>query len=188
MKQQNDEIPDGYARVTEVLAPFCNFDHIDPKTLANAADRGTRVHDYCELHALGLFLPELDADCKNYVEAFKEWFDLMVTDVLETETRLNSPTYRVSGKFDMLVKLKGDEGLTIVDLKTPASPALSWQLQTAAYRLLLKECKGIPADRRISLMLPKHPGGLVKVCEYTDHEKDEALYIKAIELFRFFNG
>jgi hypothetical protein len=45
----SDDIPPGYARVTEILQPYTSFDGIDPAVLAKAADRGTRVHKYCEL-------------------------------------------------------------------------------------------------------------------------------------------
>jgi hypothetical protein len=188
MKKQDesDYIPEGYARVTEVLQPFTDFSAIDPTTLAQAADRGSRVHKYCEMHALNLFVCDYDEDCKNYVESFKEWFDEMVESVVHNEVRMNSKKYRVSGKFDMIVKIKGDPGLTIVDLKTPASHSLSYPLQTAAYRLLAQECLNVTADRRICLMLPKH-GGKAKVFEHTDHEKDQDLFLQALKLYRHFN-
>lgn len=186
MNKKEDIIPKGYLRVTEVLKPYSTLTEIDPHTLANAADRGTRVHAYCESYALGLFVAEVDDDCKNYFEVFKEWFDEMVVKVLYTEKRLNSPTYRISGAFDMIAVLKGDRLPTLVDIKTPLTPSLSWQLQTAAYSLLVKELLDMHISRRICLMLPKHRDD-VKIVEYTDHEKDQELYLKALELYRFFN-
>lgn len=187
MKKQEPEIPAGYLRVTEVLQPFSTLTEIDPKTLHNAADRGTRVHAYCESHALGLFVTEVDDDCKNYFDVFKEWFDEMVVKIVHTEVRLNSPTYRISGAFDLLAILKGDDTPTLVDIKTPNSPSLSWQLQTAAYQLLAKEVLNIDVTRRICLMLPKY-GDKVRIVEYEDHKRDQELYIKALELYRFFKG
>ena len=187
MKKQEPEIPEGYLRVTEVLTPFSTLGGIDPTILANAADRGSRVHAYCESHALGLFVADVDDDCKNYFEVFKVWFDDMVEKVLFTEERLNSHIYRISGAFDMIAILKGDSRPTLVDIKTPASPSTSWQLQTAAYQLLAKEVLGIDVERRICLMLPKYKD-MVKVVEYADHKRDQELYLKALELYRFFRG
>jgi len=185
--KKKDKIPEGYLRVTQVLNPFSTLKEIDPVTLANAADRGTRVHTLCESYALGLFVTEVDEDCKNYFEVYKKWFDAMVVKVIHTELRLNSPTYKISGEFDLLAVLKGDTEPTLIDIKTPASSSVSWQLQTAAYQLLAKEVLGLETPRRLCLMLPKY-GDSPKIVEYKNHAKDQDLYIKALELYRFFNG
>ena len=181
----NENIPDGYVRVTSVLSPFSKLDHIDPSTLANAADRGTRVHTYCEAHALGLFVDEVDSDCKNYFDNFVKWFDTYVETVIETEMRINHPKYKLSGQCDLIAILKGDDLPTIIDYKTPASRANSWQLQSAAYKILVEEVACVKIHRRICLMLPK-TGDEVKVVEYTDHERDQKLFLNALELYRFF--
>jgi len=187
MKKQDVSIPQGYLRVTEVLNPYSTLGNINPTTVAHAADRGTRVHAFCESYALGLFVEDVDEDCKNYFMVFKEWFDAMVKDVIHTEVRCNSPSYKISGAFDMIAILKGDSEPTLIDIKTPASPSLSWQLQTAAYQLLALECLEIDVQRRICLMLPKVGDG-VRIVEYQDHSNDQRLYLQALELFRFFNS
>lgn len=38
----------GFVRVTEILSPFSGLDKVPKDILANAANRGTRVHDVCE--------------------------------------------------------------------------------------------------------------------------------------------
>lgn len=189
MKKQEDEIPRGYLRVTQVLEPFSKLDTIDKDTLANAADRGTRVHTFCEMHALNLFVDEYDEDCKNYVDSFKEWYDSMVVKLLYNEKRLNSAKYRISGKFDMVVQLKGDpdDCFTLLDIKTPASVSQSWSLQTAAYQILLSDEMNFKVHRRICLQLPKQ-GGQAKVVEFLKHEEDQRLYLAALSLYRHFNG
>jgi hypothetical protein len=186
-----DEIPEGYVRVTQVLKPFTPFEHMDPDSrfacnVKAAADRGRRVHELCEAHALGLFVEECDADCKNYFHSFRRWFDEMVCHTYVTEQRLNSEDMRLSGAVDMVCQLKGDDYLTLVDIKTPQSDSKTWQLQTAAYKLLLKEA-GIKVHRRVCIMLPKTTSE-VKVIEYTDHAKDEQRFLQCLELYRFFNG
>jgi hypothetical protein len=182
----SDNIPQGYARVTEILKVFTDFSGIPEGVLANAADRGGRVHDYCEAHALNLFLGEIDEDCKNYVEVFKQWFDSRVEKVICAEKRLNSPTYKISGKFDLLCILKGDNGLSLVDYKTPATESLTWELQTAAYEILTEECLGLKVQRRICLQLPK-TGNNVRVIEHTKREENRRIFLNAVELFWFFN-
>jgi hypothetical protein len=186
MKTQS-KIPEGYVRVTQVLQSYSTLNLIDPAVLAIAADRGSRVHAYCEAYALNLFVGDIDDDCKHYLDSFKVWYDSSIQELIFTEVRMNSSTYKLSGAFDMIVALKGDTKLTLVDIKTPASTSQSWQLQTAAYQILAKEVLGVDVQRRICLQLPKTIDSRAKIVEYENHEKDKDLFLKALELYRFFN-
>ena len=149
--QSDDEIPPGYLRVTEVLKPFTSFDGIDPAVLAKAADRGTRVHKYCELYTQNLVIEKVDDDCIPYVNSFINWFDAMIEEVWVSEMRLSCSKYRITGKLDMVATIKGDQTESLIDLKTPQQASLSWQLQTAAYRYLLRASEGIDISRRVCL-------------------------------------
>lgn len=182
-----DEIPPGYSRVTEILESYSNFQGIPPSVLAHAADRGERIHRYCELYSRSLLIDEPDLECKDYVDSFIRWFDYSVACVIHSELRVNSIKYRLSGKFDMLVILKGDTEMTLVDIKSPQYPSITWKLQTAAYRILIREELGINAHRRMCLSLDKH-GGHARVHEHLKHDRDERLYLNALELHRFFKG
>ena len=184
----SDGIPEGYLRVTQALSPFSNLHKIDPKVLENAADRGRRVHLYCEMHAKNLFVSDYDEDCKVYVEAFKLWYDHNVEKLVYSEKRINSARHMLSGAFDMMVILKGDTGPSLIDIKTPAASSLSWPLQLGAYRMLIREEMDVSIDRRIVLKLPKLGKPIAKVYEFTEHEKDENLYLKALDLYRYFNS
>lgn len=187
MKSQEPKFPSSYVRVTSVLNPFSNFSHIPSTTLVAAADRGTRVHAYCESHALNLFVTDVDDDCKNYFEAFQHWFDDMVEEVLHVEIPLSSEEYRFcTHGVDLIARLKGDKGASVIDLKTPETPSLTWDLQTAAYDILIEEKLKIKVERRLCLKLPKYDK-MVKVIEYENHEKSRGLFLKALELYRFFN-
>ena len=183
--QLNEDIPPGYARVTEVLKPYTSFDGIDPIVLAKAADRGTRVHKYCELYTQNLLIEKVDEDCRPYVNSFIRWFDAMVEDVWVSEMRLSCSKYLITGKLDLVVTIKGDLAETLVDLKTPQQASPSWQLQTAAYRYLMRASQGIDIPRRVCLVLDRE-GKLPKLVEYTNHEADERLFLNAVELFHFF--
>lgn len=180
-----DDIPPGYVRVTDVLKTYISFDKIDPAVLKKAADRGTRVHKYCELYTQNLLIEKVDEDCKPYVESFIQWFDAMVEELWVSEIRLSCPKYLITGKLDMVVTIKGDQQPTIVDLKTPQQASISWQLQTAAYRYLMRVSQNIEIPRRLCLVLDRL-GNQPKLIEYTNHEADERMFLNAVELFHFF--
>lgn len=185
MNDPTDVIPPGYARVTEILEPFTCFDRIDPIVLNNAQDRGTRVHKYCELYVKNLLIEKVDADCKPYVDSFIQWFDTRVEELWVSEMRLSCSKYFISGKFDLIVTIKGDKEATLVDLKTPQQASQTWKLQTAAYRYLVRTNHGIDISRRMTLILDRE-GKLPKPSEHTKHEEDERLFLNAVELFYFF--
>lgn len=185
--KKNSEIPDGYTRVTEILSSYVSFDNVPPEALSKATARGSLVHDHCEYHALNLFVDEPDESCKPYVDSFKNWFDVMVDKVYYTELRLNHPLYKISGKFDMLIHIKSDplDVITLLDIKTPQVKSLSWELQTAFYKILIEDLMHLKVSRRMALILDKE-GKMARVIEHTDHERHQDLAIKAVELHNFF--
>ena len=182
-------IKPGYTRVTEPLQGFSKYDMIDPDVLAHAADRGTRVHKFCEMYAKGLWCV-VDDDCVNYVDAFKKWFDDNVREVIFTERRFYNDQYMITGQIDMACILKDQifsNKIAIVDIKTTSNVSLSWSLQTAAYAKIVKydRIESI-ITRRLAINLPK-TGSKVKVVEYTDYENDLRLYLNCLELYRYLN-
>lgn len=185
IEEDDDLIPDGYARVTEILKPYVSFDGIPPDVLKKAADRGRRVHRYCELYNKNLLIERVDEECKPYVESYIQWKDSMVEEVWHNELRVSCPELRISGKFDMIATIRGDSSETLIDIKTPLQTSVSWQLQTAAYRYLVRVCEGIELNRRVCLMLDRN-GNPPKVVEYTDHARDERMFLNAVELHYFF--
>lgn len=178
---------EGFYRVTEVLEPYNGLGNIDPIILANAADRGDRVHNFCELYANGMLFQEVDFDCVPYVESFVKWFDSTVEEVISVEERFFCEELKITGALDMSAVLKGDKTPTIIDFKTPVSKSKTWNLQLAAYRYLYNKNKDRKADRRIVLQLPKK-GGDAKVHEFTEHENELHIYFGILEGYRYFNG
>jgi hypothetical protein len=186
MCDEDDMIPEGYVRVTDVLKPFVNLSHIDPAVLQNAADRGTRVHKYCELYAQNMLIEDPTDECKGYVKSFKEWFDKNVGEVISLEKRLNHPILKISGKYDLLVSLKERNEICLIDIKTPQSPSDSWALQTAAYQILMEEVNETFIDFRLCLILDKK-GGKAREILYERYEQDASLYRSALALYNYFN-
>lgn len=179
-------IPPGYSSVTEILSPYSKLHLIDKDVVARAADRGTRAHAFCTMYALDLLFCDVDTDCRGYVDAFKIWCDRYLDKVLLHNSRISSSKFRLSGELDLLVKLKSSDSIVLIDIKTPASSSPGWALQTAAYKMLAEQELEQRVDQRIILQLPKI-GGIAKVIQYTEHKKDEQLFLNALELFRIFN-
>ena len=177
---------DDYYRVTEVLKHLNNFDHIPKEILDKAADRGKRVHNYCEMYALNLFYGHIDNDCINYFKAFKQWFDATIEKVIYTENRLFSFERKLTGCVDMVAIIKGDSKPSLIDFKTPSSPSPTWNLQTAAYKLLLRETTDYEVSRRICLMLPKFESK-AKIIEYFKHDEEEREFLDIFDNFKQMN-
>lgn len=180
-----EEIKTGFTRVTEVLQLYNSYASVDPRVLHYAADRGTRVHRYCELHALGEYYPTPDEEISGYVNSFTQWYDAMVDKVLSLELRIYDELLRITGQLDMIAILKNDSKPTIVDFKTPATTSKTWQIQLAAYKYLA-EREGLEIDRRIALKLLK-TGEIAQVIEYTNHKEDFEIFKGILQAHRFFN-
>lgn len=179
-----DEIKKGYRRITSVISPFTDFSNIDASVLRNAADRGTRVHKYCELHSKGLLGIEPEEDAKPYVESFIKWFGFMVDSVLCCEKRFYCDDYMITGQIDLIVKLIDHDDPWIVDIKTPQQESKTWRLQTAAYLYLVNKIDPTICNRAC-LQLDKN-GSIPAFRVYEHHENDRELFFDALRLVEFF--
>lgn len=126
-------------RVSEILDIWSRdqLQAIDPKVLENACIRGTEVHAYCTAYAKKLWTEEAPEEYQGYVESFKLWWEENVQELVWAEERLYDKELLFSGKFDMVVRLKGEEHLTLLDLKTSASYQKDWPVKLSAYLHLL---------------------------------------------------
>lgn len=168
--------------VTQILQPWASFAGVNPDVLAHAADRGTRVHRICAARLQRLWTPPVDPECAGYVLSFEAWAGC-IEDVALVEGALKADGF--CGHPDMIVRLKGDDALTLIDLKTPAGVSKSWRLQLAAY-WRLANANGYDVRRVMSLRLRKD-GGRPIVNESTatlDH--DFALFRNALAVWKYF--
>lgn len=187
-----DEIPEGYVRISHILSPYSKYDEIPEDVLKKAADRGTMIHKLCELHMKGEYVPP-PLEHQGYFDSFCLWYDGMslVLNDLKIEQRLNNALLRISGRYDFAAKLGPECNHTIFDIKTSSSTQRLWGPQLAAYKWLFN--KDLPniltqhAERRIVLHLQKD-GKIAKVIEYLDHEKDFKIFMNCYENHRYFNG
>lgn len=175
-----------YYRVSSVLEAHTGFHSIQKDVLENAADRGSRVHAFCELYAKGMLFMEVDTDCVPYFESFKAWFDSVVEKVEFTEKRLFCDDLRITGQVDMLCYLKGDKHPTLIDLKTPQTASKTWRLQLAAYKYLL-DVNDIAHSKAFILQLSKQ-SKTAKIHDFSKTESEDLIiFKKALDVHTYFN-
>lgn len=173
-------------RVTEIISPWSDFSDIPEATLQYAADRGSRVHEYCARIARGEFVMSVDADCAPYVDSFRRWFDSQVLEVLLVEERLEDPGFGYTGQIDLLIQAKSDRLIWLVDLKAPVISYKQWSMQIAAYRHLV-EIKGFLPERTGSLQLSPE-GKTPKMKWYQDSATDFNAFLSALSVHNYMKG
>lgn len=155
--------------------------------LTMASERGSRVHAICASLAQKLFVShrQITPDIEDYIQSFNQWFEY-VDEVILVEQELVDPNLGFIGHPDLIVKMKGNQHLTLIDLKTPKIIGKTWRSQIAAYWHLVElEFK---IDRGGSLRL-KDNGGFPIFDEYTySRNADFAAFLSALNAWRYFNN
>lgn len=169
---------ENYLRVTHVLYPFSGLQAIDPDIVANAARRGTKVHQICEGIVQGLGEIGVDDETWGYVESFKKWWGDGL-DVAAMEERFWDDELHITGQVDFIIR--EETGLTIVDIKTSSRPSKTWQAQGSAYAYLAKKT-GYDINKIIFLHLNKH-GKEPKLYEYPI---DDSFFLAILRVFKHF--
>ncbi len=175
-----------YPRVSDIMALYSNFDFIDEKVLLNAQERGAEVHSYCTAYAKKLWAIDPEENLKGYVDSFKLWYDEHVEKLISAETRLYDDDLQFSGQYDMIVKLKGHEHLTLIDLKTSAAYQRDWPVKLAAYLHLLN-LNGMNVFDAISIRLKKD-GKKPCVKPFYDCNPFYRIFLGAITCYNYFIG
>jgi hypothetical protein len=133
--------------VTQVMRFISNefYKQVDPVTLRNAADRGTRVHEAIEMIDQGIWTP-VDDDIIGFVDAYKRWKDDFQPEIIATEWRGYHRSMLYAGTTDKVANLPG-YGMSIVDYKTSISyfPFLV-DVQLAGYAQMIESWPGIKID------------------------------------------
>lgn len=118
-----------------------------------AADRGTRIHSYCETFLLeGKSNPDIfDAEMFNSMLPFLDCID----NIHALETPLYSNHLRVAGTVDCIAEYDGK--LSVIDFKTSSrakgkDDIHGYFMQTAAYAVAFEELTGIPVSRLVIIM------------------------------------
>lgn len=165
-------------RVTEILSPFSGLDRIPKDILANAAKRGTKVHDICEGIVKGLGEWGIDDETRGYVHSFKKWWETGIK-VLALEQRFYCSELMITGQVDMIIE--SEEGAIILDLKTSSKPSKTWPLQGSAYAYMARK-NGYDIRGIHFLHLNKH--GMKPDLYVYDDQFD--LFKKCLDIFKHF--
>jgi hypothetical protein len=166
-----------YIRVTDVLFPFSGLSKIDAQVLWNAAERGTKVHKFCESIINGFGMFGFEEEIKGYLSSFNEWAE--GKKFIDKPERFFNKEYMITGECDCVYE--DDQGLVLVDLKTSAKEGKTWKLQGSAYSFMAKQA-GYDIKRIEFVRLPK-TGGKAKVHIY---EEDFEMFLKCLEMYKCF--
>lgn len=133
---------------------------------------GTRVHAVVESINLGTHRYrsdgelDVDDDLRPFADAYLEWFQREVVQVIGAETPLYSEEHWFAGTADGILLLRGRTHPTLADLKTSKGdyPHDEWGLQTVAYQVAALESLGIVTTSRMVIHMPSdRPGKLVPI-------------------------
>lgn len=144
------------------------------RIMVEAADFGTLVHrvteasDKSNLWKWKEVLKERP-DIVACVEAWERWRDRFVKEIVDIEKVVWSDEWLVAGTTDRAVIMKGDDDVSIVDIKTGGL----WEtvgVQLAGYMVMYNERGGAkgPARRRIAVQLPRKDPGTRRIKEYSE--------------------
>ncbi len=174
--------------VTQALQPFMDFSKVPPDVLQSAADRGSEVHAICACIAKKLWVvDEVPDNCLGYVESFVGWFDSMVEDVILAEERLYDHSLGFHGMPDLICRIRGDSGLSLVDYKTGKVVMPTWAVQIAAYRHLAIKA-GHPVHRVLCLRLSAD--GKPPIINESTKNMNQLfnVFVSALNCYRHFYG
>lgn len=131
------------------------YGQINPVTLHQAADRGTRVHEAIELIDQCGWAPT-EEDTAGYMEAYNHWKNDYQPEIIATEWRGYNRTMFYAGTVDKFVRMpdQRSDGLVIVDMKTSSTyyPLLV-DVQLAGYAQMIESWPGMKIDSTWGLQL-----------------------------------
>lgn len=115
------------------------YGDISQHTLDSAADRGKKVHDACEnLDRYGDC--EADKEIVPYIKAYLSFHEEYQPEWVAIEKALGSKAMEFAGTLDRVGKIKGADGLVIVDLKSSSVVQKALALiQLNGYKKLYEE-------------------------------------------------
>lgn len=178
-----------FPSVTQVLSPFGDFSRVSPAVLEAAAERGIAVHRLCVGVARRLFV-HVPPELSGYVASFKTWWPV-VEELISAEEEMIEPRLGYVGHPDLVVRIRGDVGLTVVDLKTPVVLGKIWACQLAAYSRLVraKYAHILVGPIRILSLRLRRDGSRPITNEFTDKQgRHFAAFCAALSAWRYFYG
>jgi len=125
---------------------------VDPQVLANAARKGTIVHNAIDNY-LEFDVVDIPEEQKPYFDAFLSWKEEVNPEILATERKVYHKALRYAGMCDLLCRIDGK--VTLVDYKTSHSiQPMLYPLQLEGYAKAWGT-HGLKIDDQFNLQLKK---------------------------------
>lgn len=140
--------------VSKLMEPLKNqcYSGVSQKTLANAAAKGSSVHNSIE-NWIKFGIEDIPSEHRGYFDGFRAWWDQYKPVVFGSEVRIYHKLMRYGGTIDLLCAIGGF--LTLVDFKTTYSLLeMTCGVQLEAYSQALGS-HGITLQRKHILHLKK---------------------------------
>lgn len=144
-----------------------------------AKARGTLVHSLIEVYKTTGHAVTQIPEMKGYMTAFNSWIKDLGVEVLDQERTIISEKHGIAGTCDLLVKIKGRDGIWVVDAKTGKDLYPEHRLQVSAYKHVLIE-NGEKVEHIGGLLLK--PDGTYMFEEGNDCFK---VFLNALELYKW---
>jgi len=127
--------------VTTALARYVDLQHIPPERLQLATARGTKIHDYIFMDLAELWVPPalITPEIEGYWNSYLIFKNTMIEKTILIEERLTCTCYGYTGILDWCGILRGENGLTVIDWKSPVTEGKTWRSQVAAYWHLVEK-------------------------------------------------
>lgn len=177
------DVRKSYPRVSDIIGKMNAkaMENIPTEALEKACWRGTLIHEYCTNHLRGFWVFVPHEELKPYVDAFIEWADRNVEELIAFNERLYDDVKRFTGEFDLIVKLKGDKRTVLLDIKTSSQVSKSWAVQLAAYKHLCN-LNGHVVDAVMNIHLKKLKNPNPKLTKIGEESMELSPKIKAVEI------
>jgi len=157
-----------------------------------AASHGTLVHALAALVVEGvpsIPMGDEDAPAQAQLDAFTDWYEEYVAEVYAVELMVANHPYQYAGALDFLLRFKGDDGPTVVDVKSGKAVYAEMRYQTAAYREAALNSRPSPMVvhskrcRRGVLHIPQDASGPARFYEHTRHQSDFQGFLSCLFLY-----
>lgn len=174
----------GYPSVSDILAVY-----VDKQWFTDESKiRGEIVHAAAASYLLGLYSPPVPTEYRGYVTSIERWIDDMVVEVVLVEERLVDKGLGYCGQPDIIVRIKGDHGLSLPDWKTGQSQQKIWRVANAAYRRLAKVDRGIETSRGFAVRPKSDGSGILPIEDYGNTlNRDWNIFLGILNAYKYFN-
>lgn len=185
----DEEIRPGYARVSEVLRPWYDFDKVPVDILERKMKIGTNVHNAIKMHFLNLPFVLSDEE-RPYFDSYVQWINTFGLKLEICEQRYYDDFLKITGCIDGIMVFPYEDEKVLVDWKTSSTfdsrNSTVWQMQGTMYWHLLNQLDyPLLSDRFLFVQLSS-TGGFPKVHEYHYESKIMAKCAAAVELYWLF--